>query len=110
MLYRVSMGQAERALVSGALERLRAQHFGGIARLLEAAPFPESAAGGYAALTPSEREILELLARGASSKDVAVKTHRSPRTVDTHIRSICQKLNCTSRRAAVAIATSQGWV
>ncbi len=109
-IYRVAMAQAEPALVAGALERLRAAHVGGIARLLEAAPFPQCAGGAYASLTRAERHILELLARGASTKDVAASTERSPRTIDTHIRSICQKLNCSGRRAAVAIATGQGWV
>jgi DNA-binding CsgD family transcriptional regulator len=30
--------------------------------------------------------------------------------VDTHIRSICRKLNCSGRREAIAIATGAGWV
>ena len=109
-LYRVALGQAEPAHVPGALERLRAENFGGIARLLGAARFPEVSSGGYASLTPAEREILTLLAIGASTKEVALRTGRSPRTVDTHIRSICQKLRCSGRRAAVALATGSGWV
>jgi DNA-binding CsgD family transcriptional regulator len=109
-IYRVALGQAEPALLAGSLERLRAAHFGGIARLIEAVPFPQSAEGAYVSLTPAEREILELLATGASTKDVAAKTGRSPRTVDTHIRSICQKLRCNGRREAVALATGSGWV
>jgi two-component system response regulator DegU len=80
-----------------------------MALLLSALPLqkPETA---YVALTPSEREILQLLAAGASTKDVAGKTGRSPHTVDTHIRSICRKLNCSGRREAVALATRAGWV
>jgi DNA-binding CsgD family transcriptional regulator len=53
---------------------------------------------------------LQLLAKGASTKDVAARTGRSPQTVDTHIRSICRKLNCSGRREAIAIATGAGWV
>jgi LuxR family maltose regulon positive regulatory protein len=109
VLYRVVLEQAETALLAGALERLRGEHAGGLARMIDALPLarPET---GYARLTPSEREILQLLAQGASTKDVAAKTGRSPQTVDTHIRSICRKLNCSGRREAVARATVAGWV
>ncbi|HTA38237.1 MAG TPA: LuxR C-terminal-related transcriptional regulator [Candidatus Acidoferrales bacterium] len=109
-LYRVHLGQAQAPDLAGALERLRAAHYGGMARLMEAVPFRSAEQGGLAALTHAEREVLTLLAGGASSKDVAARTGRSPRTVDVHIRSICQKLGCSGRRAAVAIATAAGWV
>jgi len=109
-LARVQLGQAERATFASALERLRAEHYGGIARMLAALPTGRSEEPGYTQLTPSEREILQLLAKGASTKDVAAKTGRSPQTVDTHIRSICRKLNCSGRREAIAIATGAGWV
>jgi len=107
---RVQLGQAEPATLAAALERLRAEHFGGMARLLAALPVARGDEPGYAQLTPSEREILQLLAKGASTKDVAARTGRSPQTVDTHIRSICRKLNCSGRREAIAIATGAGWV
>lgn len=108
-LYRMHLGQAEEQNVKAALERLRSEHFGGIARLLDALPLT-AAQTGYAALTPAERQVLQLLAKGASTKDVAAKTGRSPHTVDTHIRSICRKLSCSGRREAVALASSRGWV
>jgi ATP/maltotriose-dependent transcriptional regulator MalT len=107
---RVQLEQADRTALASALERLRAEHYGGIARLLAALPIARAEEPGYAQLTPSEREILQLLAKGASTKDVAAKTGRSPQTVDTHIRSICRKLNCSGRREAIAIATGAGWV
>ncbi len=109
-LYRVHLEQAERATLAGALERLRAEHFGGLAKLIERAPVAAASAEGYAQLTPAEREILHLLAVGASTKDVAAKTARSPQTVDTHIRSLCRKLGCKGRREAVALALRSGWV
>ncbi|MBV8642598.1 MAG: helix-turn-helix domain-containing protein [Candidatus Eremiobacteraeota bacterium] len=109
---RVQLEQADPAALAAALERLRAEHVGGLARLIAALPFAATgeAAGNYARLTPAEREILQLLAKGASTKDVAARTGRSPQTVDTHIRSICRKLSCSGRREAVAIATGAGWV
>ncbi len=103
-LYRVQLNQADRAARSGVLERLRAEHFGGIARLIEALPFSADSGQGYGTLTAAEREILQLLARGGSTKDVAARTGRSPHTVDTHIRSICRKLACSGRREAVAFS------
>ncbi|HEX5274785.1 MAG TPA: LuxR C-terminal-related transcriptional regulator [Candidatus Rubrimentiphilum sp.] len=108
--YRVRLSQSDDGSWPAALDRLRAVHFGGIARLLAALPTGVAASEGYSSLTPAEREILQLLALGASSKDVAAKTGRSPQTVDTHIRSICRKLGCSGRREAVALATSSGWV
>jgi LuxR family transcriptional regulator, maltose regulon positive regulatory protein len=107
---RVQLEQADPATLAAALERLRAEHFGGLARMLAALPIARLEEPGYAQLTPSEREILQLLAKGASTKDVAAKSGRSPQTVDTHIRSICRKLNCSGRREAIAIATGAGWV
>ena len=107
---RVQLGQAESAEWPSALERLRAAGFGGIARMLAALPIGRESSERYTSLTASEREILQLLAQGASSKDVASRTRRSPQTVDTHIRSICRKLGCSGRREAVALATSRGWV
>jgi DNA-binding CsgD family transcriptional regulator/tetratricopeptide (TPR) repeat protein len=109
VIYRLQLGQCDSTAFNAALERLRAQQFGGYARLLAALP-TTTREGGYATLTPAEREILHLLAKGASTKEVANKTGRSPHTVDTHIRSICRKLSCSGRREAVALATSQGWV
>lgn len=109
--YRRSLGQAEPAEINAALERLRSAHFGGIARLLAALPFASPAGGGgYTQLTPTEREILALLVLGRSSKEIAGGTGRSAATIDTHIRSICRKLECKGRREAVALAMRSGWV
>ncbi|MBV8333276.1 MAG: hypothetical protein JO192_11105, partial [Candidatus Eremiobacteraeota bacterium] len=103
-------GSADGTSLAGALERLRAEQFGGFARLLEAVPFPKSAAGGYATLSTTEREILQELVAGGSTRELAARTSRSPRTIDAHVRSICKKLSCRSRRDAVALAIGSGWV
>ena len=111
-LYRVVLQQEEAPSLAAALERLRAEHLGGLARVLEqlAVARPEGEHGGYGLLTAAEREILAMLARGTSTKDIAGRTGRSPHTVDTHIRSICRKLRCNGRREAVAVAIQGGWV
>ncbi|PZR56399.1 MAG: hypothetical protein DLM50_08340 [Candidatus Meridianibacter frigidus] len=109
-LYRLRMEQCDESDFAGSLERLRSEHFGGIARLISALNFPQSKGHGYALLTAAERTILDLVAQGASTKEVAERTRRSPQTVDTHIRSICRKLSCSGRREAVALAMNSGWI
>jgi DNA-binding NarL/FixJ family response regulator len=48
-------------------------------------------------LTRREIEILRFIARGYSYKDIAGRLHVSPRTVETHVRSVLRKLQLTSR-------------
>lgn len=55
-------------------------------------------------LTPREREILQLLANGASNADVAAKLFISQETVKSHVRHILAKLEVDTRTHAVAIA------
>ncbi|HEY4385721.1 MAG TPA: LuxR C-terminal-related transcriptional regulator [Ktedonobacteraceae bacterium] len=52
------------------------------------------------ALTPREKEILLLLARGMSSASVAKELMISLATVNTHVRAIYSKLGISSRSAA----------
>lgn len=53
-------------------------------------------------LSPREREVLELLARGYLYKEIAESLHISVPTVNTHIRRIYEKLHVRSRAQAVA--------
>ncbi|HEV2261806.1 MAG TPA: LuxR C-terminal-related transcriptional regulator [Candidatus Rubrimentiphilum sp.] len=110
VLARIQLGQAEASSLAQALENMRSAQFGGIARMIAALPIAPESKEAYGSLTAAERNVLELLATGASTKEIAANTGRSPQTVDTHIRSICRKLGCSGRREAVALATGQGWV
>lgn len=56
------------------------------------------ASGARAALTAQEERIARLVARGATTKEVAAALVLSPRTVDAHLRSIFRKLGISSRR------------
>jgi DNA-binding NarL/FixJ family response regulator len=56
-------------------------------------------------LSPREREVLELLARGYLYKEIADSLHISVPTVNTHIRRIYEKLHVRSRSQAVAMFT-----
>lgn len=61
-------------------------------------------------LTARETEVLQLLAQGLSTQEVADALSISPRTVATHLTSILAKLCVSSRTAAVAYAMRAGIV
>jgi DNA-binding NarL/FixJ family response regulator len=54
------------------------------------------------ALTPREREVLELLARGDLYKEISEHLKISIPTVNSHIRKVYEKLHVRSRSQAVA--------
>jgi DNA-binding NarL/FixJ family response regulator len=47
---------------------------------------------GLAALTPTERRVLELVAENKTNKQIGEELFISPRTAETHRANICQKL------------------
>jgi DNA-binding NarL/FixJ family response regulator len=47
-------------------------------------------------LTPRQREIVQLLAEGKSSKEVAVALNLSVKTAETHRANIMRRLDCHS--------------
>ena len=59
-------------------------------------------------LTERELEVLSLVAKGASDKEVAEKLFVSLNTVKTHVRNILAKLRVDSRREAAKLAQSKG--
>ncbi|MDP3983560.1 MAG: response regulator transcription factor [Acidimicrobiia bacterium] len=48
-------------------------------------------------LTPREREVLRLIARGFAYKQVAVRLNLSVKTVETHVSAVLRKLQLSSR-------------
>jgi DNA-binding NarL/FixJ family response regulator len=48
-------------------------------------------------LTPREREVLRLIARGYTYKEVAARLHLSVKTVETHVSAVLRKLQLSSR-------------
>ncbi|HEY7399865.1 MAG TPA: response regulator transcription factor [Actinomycetota bacterium] len=55
-------------------------------------------------LTPRELEVLQLLAQGAASSEIARRLGVSPNTVRTHVQGILTKLQVHSRLEAAAFA------
>jgi DNA-binding NarL/FixJ family response regulator len=54
-------------------------------------------------LSPRERQILELLAKGLRGKEIAEYLSLSPATVHTHVRNAIKKLEVDTRTEAVAL-------
>jgi DNA-binding NarL/FixJ family response regulator len=62
------------------------------------------------ALTGREVDVLKLLARGRSNKEIGTDLFISETTVKTHVRSIFSKLNVMSRTEAIAAANQRGLI
>jgi DNA-binding NarL/FixJ family response regulator len=62
------------------------------------------------ALSEREREVLQLLADGSTSKEIAVALGLKPKTVENHRARILDKLGVSNSAAAVSAALSQGLV
>jgi HD-GYP domain-containing protein (c-di-GMP phosphodiesterase class II) len=63
---------------------------------------------GPAGLTPREVDVLRLLARGLSNKEIAERLVISPKTVANHAEHIYAKIDASSRAAAGLFAMQQG--
>lgn len=71
-------------------------------------PLRETQAAGLDLLSPREREILRLIARGDSNKLIARELDIAETTVKIHVQHILRKLGLSSRVQAAVFATSQG--
>ena len=65
---------------------------------------------GRSPLTQREREILQLLAEGQSSKEIASHLGVSVKTVETHRRNMMQKLNMRSVAELTKYAIREGLI
>ena len=113
---------------------LKALHAGAVGYLLKDAPSEElyaairAAAAGESALSPAvasrlvqrtlatpeealssrELEVLELVSRGESSKEIAKQLWIGETTVKSHLTHVYEKLGVQDRAAAVAVAMRRG--
>ena len=69
-----------------------------------------SVATVFSVLTPREREVLQLVAEGKSSKETASILHISPRTVDVHRKNVMDKLGLHSVAELTRYAVREGLV
>lgn len=65
---------------------------------------------GQERLTPREVQVLQLIARGHSNKQVAGELALSEDTVKGHLRNIMDKLGANNRTHAVTIAIERGFI
>ena len=62
----------------------------------------------FSALGPREREVLQLLAEGHSSPEIAGRLHIAASTVETHRRNIMKKLDVHSIAELTKYAIREG--
>ena len=68
----------------------------------------ELAAGAGEPLTPRERDVLQLMAKGLPNKLIAVRLSISQHTAKFHVSAIMTKLGAASRTEAVTIGARRG--
>jgi len=59
-------------------------------------------------LTKRENEVLKVVAKGFSNKEIAIKLSISESTVENHIHHIYEKLDISNRAQAVGFAYQSG--
>lgn len=81
-----------------------------VAAVVEAAGLPRRRIGWPNDLTDREVEVLRVLVRGLSNREIADALVLSPRTVQHHLASIYDKINLRTRAGAAVFAVEQGLV
>ncbi len=61
-------------------------------------------------LTPRERQVLDLAARGNTNRDIAVAIHCTERTVKYHLNCVFQKLDVVDRTQAIREGLRRGFI
>lgn len=74
------------------------------ARLDQSTPLPRSIAG----LSPRETEVLGLVAKGLTNREIGEQLHIAENTVKNHLRNILDKLHLSNRAQAAAFAVRHG--
>ena len=85
--------------VEGFAARARLRHERGRARRRDDDPF---------GLTPRERQVLELLAGGATNREIGAALYMAEKTASVHVSRILAKLDVRTRTEAAAVAHRLG--
>jgi DNA-binding NarL/FixJ family response regulator len=91
---------SDKIYLSGKISEAVIKHYIGLARSDEKS--------AYVQLTAREREVLQLLAEGNSTKDTATKLSLSVKTIETHRKQIMDKLNIHSIAELTKYAIREG--
>jgi DNA-binding NarL/FixJ family response regulator len=105
LLAAVRAAAAGGAVISPATTRRLVDHLVA-ARLERDRPAPAA----LAAITAREREVLALVARGCSNREISARLHIAELTTKTHVSRILAKLGLDSRVQAAAVAYETGLV
>jgi DNA-binding NarL/FixJ family response regulator len=84
-----------------------------VAQMLKPLPSPEVSASDKlknSVLTERESELLKLIAKGQSNKEIANQLYLSLGTVKSYVRIILNKLSVDDRVQAAAKAVREGWI
>ena len=65
---------------------------------------------GTPALTPRERQIVEMLASGATGEQIAEQLVLSPETVQKHVHNAKRKIGAHTRAHLIALALTRGLI
>jgi DNA-binding NarL/FixJ family response regulator len=76
------------------------------ARLDQSIPLPRTVEG----LSPRETEVLGLVAKGSTNREIGETLHIAENTVKNHLRNILDKLHLNNRAQAAAFAVRHGLV
>lgn len=103
--------QAMGAEAATAFARRRASEMGITRRL------PRPRRGTYSAarahplgLTRREQDVLRLIVRGCSNREISETLGRSPRTVEHHVSAVLAKLNAQNRMAVMLRVQNDPWL
>ena len=70
----------------------------------------DNSPGSPAGLTPREIQVLRLLARGSSNRDIAAGLRITENTAANHVRSILAKTGAANRTQVAMMAVSRHWL
>ena len=91
-------------VISPEVQRIAVSELGAFARMAR------EGSEVRASLTPREHEVLMLLSRGLTMRQMATRLGISPRTVETHVAKLYRKLDVRTRIQAVSRAVSLGLI
>ncbi|MBN2240836.1 MAG: response regulator transcription factor [Dehalococcoidales bacterium] len=102
-IYYVAKGES---IISPLMATKLLTEFQGLTSGVEKGPETET----HAELSPRENEVLQLVARGATNREIGTALFISENTVKTHLQNIMDKLHLANRSQAAAYAIQKGLV